>query len=299
MNELNSCTIPSIHSVEQFMAGIERLRSRLDTKAWSALVRSDQAIRQWRYFLTSDPYTRWGLLKPRGYPGDATLMDFAYCHASVSDDVAGASPLGTQIYQHTSRAAQSESARQRIALIRARLRAARPAHPISVMSFAAGHAREFETLSTAECRNIERFTAVDLDAVSLATAQISASGIAFEGVCRNLIRDSFDDLPPADLVYSLGLFDYLNEARARTVLAKMWRQVAPGGSLIVANLAVDAGNLAYCEAIMDWWMITRDSAQMQALGAYVAALEDGKGEHHVALARHGCFFYLEVQRSEK
>ena len=296
MNELNECKTPSIRQVEPFMMGIEQLRCRLDAKEWSRLVRADQSIRQWRYFLTSDPYTRWGLLKPRGYPGDATLMDFAYCHDSVKSDLAAASPEGAQIYRYTSRAAQSQSARQRIELLRDKLRGyARQGERASVISFAAGHAREFETLQSAERSSIRRFTAVDLDAESLDTARQSAAGVEFHPVCRNVLRDSFDDLQQADLVYSLGLFDYLNDGRAQGVLEKMWQRVAPGGSLVVANLAHDAGNLAYCEAIMDWWMITRTDEDMRALGQFVGALD--KSEKQVALARHGCFYYLEIRRA--
>lgn len=296
MNELNECKTPSIFQVKHFMAGIEQMRGRLDAKEWSRLVRADQSIRQWRYFLTSDPYTRWGLLKPRGYPGDATLMDFAYCHDSVQPDLAAASPEGTQIYGYTSRAAQSQSARQRIELLRDKLRGyTRQGKRASVISFAAGHAREFEMLSRAERASITRFTAVDLDAESLDTARQSAAGVEFHAVCRNVLRDSFDDLQQADLVYSLGLFDYLNDGRAQGVLEKMWQQVAPGGSLVVANLAHDAGNLAYCEAIMDWWMITRTKEDMQELGQFVGALD--KGEKQLSLARHGCFYYLEIRRA--
>ena len=67
---------------------------------------------------------------------------------------------------------------------------------------------------------------------------------------------------------------------------------APGGKCIVANLAPDAANLGYCEAIMDRWMVTRDEAAMQMLGQRSVALRSGGGP--VVVRKHGCFNYLSI-----
>lgn len=291
MNPFFDCATPSLDTVSTFMQALEAVRRRLPREAWHDFARTDATVRRWRFFLAADPYTRWGLLKPRGYPGDATLMDFAYGHASVRDSIAAAGTAGGRIYDHTSMARQSQSARHRIALLGARLRAlSADGSRACVASFASGHARELECLSAGERAAIEHFTAIDLDAASLDTARGCAEGMEFTPVRRNVIADGFDDLPQVDFAYSLGLFDYLNDARARAVLTKMWQRVAPGGTLLVANLAPDAGNLAYCEAIMDWWMIPRSALQMAQLGQGI-----GEGSTRTrTVTQQGCFHYLEI-----
>jgi hypothetical protein len=73
----------------------------------------------------------------------------------------------------------------------------------------------------------------------------------------NVIKDELIEMEQAQLVYSLGLFDYLTQEFAARVLVKMAIQTRSGWQCVIANFAPEAANLGYCEAIMDWWMITR------------------------------------------
>lgn len=73
--------------VETFMKEIELSRSNFSVDDWKTHIEESNEIKRMRFFLCQDPYTRWGLLKPRGYAGDATLMDFAYRHTSIDEHV--------------------------------------------------------------------------------------------------------------------------------------------------------------------------------------------------------------------
>lgn len=269
------------------------MRRNLTPDDWKQLVARDPTIRAWRFFLSADPYTRWGLLKPRGYPGDASLMDFAYGHASVKADIDMAGDVGNAIYRHTAGSPMSASARLRVDLIAKRLHArAAERRQFTAISIASGHARELEALDDASKGLVELFTAVDVDPLSLSRASQSAAAIPLNAVKRNVLKHDLSDLKPATLVYSLGLFDYLDQTSATAVLSRMWSLVARGGEMIIANLAHDAANLGYCEAIMDWWMIPRGASDMNALGDFVAGL--GDLESPPIVSRHGCFYYLEL-----
>lgn len=272
------------------MAALEKSRSLSSVDAWKSLIRTSPVIKAWRFFLGLDPYTRWGLVKPRGYPGDATLMDFAYGHSSIQAHVAHAGEIGKHIYAQTSGARQSQSARERIELLRREISKRAEGRSFSIVSVAAGHARELEGLGSAARARVDRFTAIDSDPTSLSAAQASAGDMAFVPVRRNVIKDGLLDIHSAGLVYSLGLFDYLSDEHADSVLRKMLKVTAQGAACIVANLAPDAANLGYCEAIMDWWMIPRDEAAMRALGERAAAIGDGSVS--VLVQKHGCFNYL-------
>lgn len=287
---------PSVSSVAAFMDNLETLRYSLDPPEWKRWVKADLTCRKWRYFLASDPYTRWGLVKPKGYAGDATLMDFAYGHQSVRGEIGNSGPVGSAVYALTSEAPQSQSARRRIALVAAMMRRlAESCDSLSVMSFASGHGRELELLDESTRTKVARFTAIDMDSSSLHELQASSRNLVgnLRPVCQNVLRCDPEILGSADFCYSLGLFDYLNAAQAEKVLAKMWRCLKPGGTLLVANLAPDAANLGYCEAIMDWWMTPRSEADMAALGASLP------GCGGVAcVSRTGCFYYLTASKPQ-
>lgn len=292
MDAFSKFSVPNPALVPGFMDSLERVRASQHPDEWKMLVKTNPVIKQWRFFLSLDPYTRWALVKPRGYAGDATLMDFAYGHASVQQHIDQSGKIGKEIYQFTSEAAQSRSARQRILLLSDKIESLAVSNPeLKIISFAAGHAREIEALREATKSRIANFTAIDLDQASLQAAAQSSIGIPFSPIRKNVIKDNeIDALPNADLVYSLGLFDYLSDEYAVKVLSKMWRRTSTLGQCIVGNLAPDAGNLGYCEAIMDWWMITRSVDEMQALGESVAKVY--RNVKSIDVSRYGCFNYL-------
>lgn len=300
MSDLMQWAEPGLDAVPGFMAALEATRAATAPETWREVSKRDPVLRRWRYFLALDPYTRWGLVKPRGYAGDATLMDFAYGHPSIQPEVVRAGPVGETIYRHTAGAPQSASARLRIQVIAEQIRQqagarAQASGGLRILSFASGHARELEALDAATRAAVGEFIAIDTDAQSLAEAGRSAGGIPLRAEQRNILRHEVQDLPAGELVYSLGLFDYLAPDHAAAVLRKMWGRTRPGGVMMVANLAPDAANLGYCEAIMDWWMIPRTEAEMHALGA--AALSRGAGEAAtIAVQRHGCFHYLRMEK---
>lgn len=292
MRDLDPFAVPAAQDVAGFMSAVEMLRSRLPESDWRDLVKKSPVLRAWRFLLGNDPYTRWGVVKPRGYAGDATLMDFAYGHRSVQSHIDASGPVGKAIYAATSGAKQSQSARERIQLIADVIHSAVGVADLSVISVAAGHARELEVLPEGSKRRVGSFTAIDLDPVSLQEAERSAGAIPFSAVRRNAIKDGLGDLSPADLVYSLGLFDYLTQEHAQAVMEKMLEITCPGGVCIVANLAPDAANLGYCEAIMDWWMVTRTEREMSELAWSCRSVQEGRFASSVR--RVGCFHYLEL-----
>lgn len=290
---LPSLGSPSVEGIAAFMCAIERLRAALSPRDWRALIRSNPDVRSWRYFLALDPYTRWGLSKPRGYAGDARLMDFAYRHADVMADVGHAGPVGAAIYEYTSSAPQSVSARERIAFIRQTVASVTKQAPQRVISFASGFARELEALSETGLTSISEFVAIDADDLALSVVRRTAGAINCKLVHRNVVADETSDLEQAGLVYSLGLFDYLQVEAAQGVLRKMLRLTAAPGLCVVANLSHEAANLGYCEGVMDWWMVTRSAEDLLAL-AQAAIRSEGR-EADIETLRVGCFHALLIR----
>lgn len=283
----------NVNTVKDFMVRIEEQRDDLRTEDWKTYISKNSDIHRWRYFLSHDPYTRWGLLKPRGYPGDATLMDFAYRHKSIEGHITNAGEIGQEIYKHTSSAKQSVSARERTQYITNQIVSLCKNHKdISISSFASGHGREIEHLTESQKENIKELLAIDNDMNSLNEINKLLRGKA-RCVLKNVFRVSIKEYDKYDLIYSLGLFDYLEERYAVSLIDKMWCGVKSGGRLLIANLNMNAANLGYCEAIMDWWMIQRNDDDLIKLGEN---LQDSGTVDNMFVDNAGCFSYLVLDK---
>ena len=77
--------------------------------------------------------------------------------------------------------------------------------------------------------------------------------------------NGISELQPQDLIYSLGLIDYLTERRATALVHRLYRSLAPGGLMIIGNMNETAlSNLWPMEFIADWSLEYRNEAQMMA-----------------------------------
>jgi hypothetical protein len=122
------------------------LRSQcVDVHEWKSIVAH---IRQHRVYalMLQDPYTLRATQKPRGYPGDALLLDFVYRHPLIERDVQQSSALGKRIYEYTGvDSPPAMAVRNRRDLIASILRSAAGSASIRlVLAFACGHLREFD-----------------------------------------------------------------------------------------------------------------------------------------------------------
>ena len=68
-----------------------------------------------------------------------------------------------------------------------------------------------------------------------------------------------------DLVYSTGLFDYLQQPVARRLVTNLFQLLNPGGRLLVANFLPGIRDVGYMEAFMDWRLVYRDEDALNAL----------------------------------
>ncbi|MEM8541338.1 MAG: class I SAM-dependent methyltransferase, partial [Pseudomonadota bacterium] len=98
--------------VGRLAQNLHQLRAQAGPNIWKNLIpiAQNHAVNT---FLQQDPFTRWSFEKPRGYSGDATLLDIYYQHKSAQEIVAASTPLGQEIYAYTSNADSSVAGRER------------------------------------------------------------------------------------------------------------------------------------------------------------------------------------------
>jgi extracellular factor (EF) 3-hydroxypalmitic acid methyl ester biosynthesis protein len=108
---------------------------------------------------------------------------------------------------------------------------------------------------------------VDYDFRAIAYAQ-EVVGIPPQGVdCiwqkKNVLRLRTDRT--YDLVWSGGLFDYLDDRQASFLIARMWEWAKSGGNIIFGNFHPRNPSRNYMEWIGRWFLIYRTEDQMRRL----------------------------------
>jgi SAM-dependent methyltransferase len=215
------------------------------------------------------PLTRRSNQKPRGYAGDAELLDHIYGLGAAAPAPHPASLAG-QIYFYTVNSPACRAVRRRREIIAEEIDAiaqrTAPRKP-EILSIACGHLREIELSAAAASAAIGRFVALDQDEESLAVidASYAAHGVeARKGNVRNIIskKIAFENL---DFVYAAGLFDYLADPIAMRLNERMFSFLRPGGRMLIANFTPAGPDVGYMETFMDWWLILRTEDDMRRL----------------------------------
>ncbi len=246
---------------------IGRSLNKLNFFLWKK--KQTSSVEDWRNFSTrtcrehdilntihKSPISQRAYHKPRGYAGDAVLMDFVY---GIDQDISS-----NPIYSWEFELSGSKSVRTRREFMSQYINfLAQRNNNLNILSAACGHLREAMDINDEVHSNINSFFALDCDAKSLSRideskfVKVNASVIDF--VRRKL------DFPELDLVYSLGLFDYLNDKLATRLVKEWFKILKAGGRMVLANFAPNLVDIAYMEAYMDWYLIYRDEFDMEKL----------------------------------
>src|SRR5262245_12750622 len=197
-------------------AGLEDLFEDLSVRredapeAWTEFARTclDHPLRR---LLHQDPFTYRAFSKPRGYAGDAVMMDYIYGLGEASTAARAATPLGRTIFAHMSTRPSARAVRYRRRLLAALIDRAASRGGDAVFALAAGHLREVELSDAVQNGRIGNFVAMDQDAASLAVvaADYGRLGIQTVGGSVRQILAGKAGQGRYDFVYAAGLYDYL------------------------------------------------------------------------------------------
>lgn len=275
------------HSIETAILLLREARENLDE--WEAMIPTLQSSAFFSALL-SDPFTSHAYQRPRGYPGDAPLIDFIYGRGESRRAIADASDVGRRIYRYnwTSPACQAVRKRRCIAadfLAHAAIDIDRP----RVLSIAAGHARELDELPglLEECAE---FVALDQDIRSLNTLKLAHPRVdTVSAGVRDIVHGIFDTRR-FDIIYSLGLFDYLSDQVAIRLLSAVCSAGPSHLRVLIGNFVPEARDTGYMEAFMRWTLIYRTPEQMLSLAREAAPRRSARGFQDDS----GQIFYLEI-----
>ena len=223
------------------------------------------------YILTTETADRF-YSKPRGYAGDYIAIQRIY-----QNQPGGSSRLGPVMDRMFLEMPPSLAVRNRRKLIADEIVAAvkeRGGKPVRVLCLASGPATEvFDAFAAIEDRTLLKATLMDIDLQALAfvddlrtrhrlTAQIT---LVNENLIALFLGRSSVRLEPQDLIYSIGLIDYLNDKLVGKLLQFAHQNLAPGGKVLLGNFHPKNPAKEFMDFVLEWNLIHRTEADMHRL----------------------------------
>jgi CRP-like cAMP-binding protein len=211
--------------------------------------------------------------KPRGYAGDFASIDQIYQNEPFGSGRVG--PLLDQVFLSLP-ACEAVRNRRHLLVEEIELAIAEKGDrsPARITSLACGPAAEvFDVYRQLPDPSVLVTTLVDIDLQALAFLddRISEGGLQgqMHPVIGNLVYlatgRSKLNLPPQDLIYSIGLIDYFNDKFVVALLNYVHSNLRPGGKVILGNFHPRNPTRAFMDHILDWRLIHRTEDDMNRL----------------------------------
>lgn len=250
--------------LDRLILDLRETRFRLGSKAWPAYVAETCLRHPVRDLLHRDPITWRAFSKPRGYAGDAGTIDLIYYPDQYLPEL---SEEAAALYSYTSACPSSRAVRNRRAITASSIDQTVAAGGARVLSVACGHMRELDLI--APSASSASFVALDQDESSLSVLAADYSTLDVKPVAGSIGKILRRQLGESefDLIYSTGLFDYLDERVGKALVSRLFELLSPGGTLSIANFTPETRDIGYMEAFMGWNLIYRTEFDLLALAS--------------------------------
>ena len=260
--------------------------------------------KQLRDFILSSELLSRTNSKPRGYAGDSEVMRLIY-----ANDFRGPTIFAQFMHKYPVELAAAQAVRNRRKLVGELVRERMARHtgeaPLRVLSVACGPAEELqEILRSPEDVARVSFTLLDQDPEALGEARgvverlDKSLGVKVQAttLCTSVrtmqqggspIEDS-----AFDLVYSMGLFDYLTDTTATAVLSWLYARLARGGELVVGNFHARNSSRVFMEYWADWTLWYRTEGELLRLADALPGAQS-----RITFEESGCQIFLHITKT--
>ena len=210
--------------------------------------------------LTLDTMLGHTYLKPYGYAGDFEIIEKIYAQKRHSNPVIDSWDL---FYNSMD---ACDAVRNRKTYFKQIMVDALKRGVKNVLILGSGPCMDLFEYLTENPDNTLQFTCVDIDATAIKYASeknaVFMNQITF--VKRNIFRYHTTDT--YDLIWSAGLFDYLNDDQFVFIIKKMRAFLNENGKMIIGNFSENNPSQYCMELIGDWYLNHRSPALLTELG---------------------------------
>ncbi|MFH0822240.1 MAG: cyclic nucleotide-binding domain-containing protein [Pseudomonadota bacterium] len=211
--------------------------------------------------------------KPRGYAGDYQTLDMIYSAIPT-----GEGRLGPFMDRWVLGLPWAEALRNRRQVFAEALKTStaegiRSTGRFLVTALSCGPARELLDALAAPNGTVIWPTCVDVDAEALAyvddeTRRLGAverTSLLHENVLRLALGRTSVSVPPQNMIYSVGIVEYLEDRFVVGLLNWIHDHLVPGGVAILAGLCPSNPDKPFMDHILDWRLIHRTQEQLRDL----------------------------------
>ncbi len=231
-------------------------------------------------YLEAAEVMRRSFYKPLGYAGDYDTMNIIY------DRPRGGANLWERVMNSfLCSAPPAQAVRNRSSFLYRKIEEVvqtntKKKHGLNIMSVACGPCKEIQLFVGKKYYDIPRMSFYLLDqepkALEYASSVLHESNFRRKHPVQfHFLNKSVKDLlidpevaakcPPQDLIYSAGLFDYLSEDIAKSLIAVLFSRLKPGGTLVIGNFSPFNPSRCLQEFGLDWYLIYRDEQTIREL----------------------------------
>lgn len=246
------------------MGALSRRRAQLEPAAWRQFARDSDALLKLKALLRHEPLARRAQERPRGQAWDAISTDLACGIVGVPAET---DARAAQCHAVLRAGALCRSIRRRRELAAAFLDDVCTDHHFPrMLALGCGHARELALSRLYALGRVGDFCAVDGDVECLRLLER-----AHRQRVRTIPTDPLKFVAAGPLqglfhgIYSLVLAESLDDAAFEAHLPAVLRLLRPGCRLLLVSAPPTLTELAYVEAMMDWWPVCRTAGDLASL----------------------------------
>ncbi|MCP4715560.1 MAG: methyltransferase domain-containing protein [Deltaproteobacteria bacterium] len=253
------------------------------------------------HFIYQAAVFRRGFEKPRGYPGDYQMLEVVYNNQEVS---AG---IGKYIDRYGLNVPYSVAIRLRKDMMKSILAdfiRTSDKSRLTIANLASGGCRDIREMvaQPLECRGKARILCIDQDREALAfsrdrLAQLDTGSIEVQQVQGNILRLENVDIGPdnsLDMVYSIGIADYLQDRMLDKIFKDCYRKLKPGGKLVVAYKDREKHRPAALDWYGDWHFVLRNEEEVINLSRKALGIQNS--DIKISREASGIIFFAEITK---
>jgi len=211
--------------------------------------------------------------KPKGYAGDFLMIEHVYNNVPQGDDRFGELVDAFCINRPATKAIRGRRTLMTSQLQRLTAPLAEKGERIAILNLACGPNRElFDFLSTCEYSELIDALCVDIDSEALQYTNKNVNTFPHLASIRlmseNVIKWSLGRVKHyiglQDIIYSIGLCDYLEDRLFKALINRCYEHLKPGGTLILGNYNHHQ-DVVFMNRILRWELIYRSREQLEQL----------------------------------
>lgn len=291
-------SVPPVSGVMKIRDRLHEIKEASNQEEWGDCVSVCQKHPLFEIF-QEDPICYRAHSRPRGYSGDAALLDMIYRRDYKGVDKREVTDFGGLLFSVMASCNAPHAVRTRAVLTGQAIdRLLSENGSANILSVASGHLEEFNH-SELWHDSSAHIDALDQDENSLdeIARRFPLKDIDFHQTSiTKLLKKSFLQ-KRYDFIYSNGLYDYLSDRMAARLTQSLGNRLIPSsGKLLVWNFHKSMRDRAFMDTMMDWKLVYRDEADLKRL----ATIAFGDSEQFDVRVGAGCgenLVFLEVTRN--